>query len=148
MKDFPHHYKATSEGTNTGNLTARADNLPDIEVAPPKQFDGPGDAWSPEQLFMASLTNCLVLSFRAIARASKLEWHSIECESEGTLAKVEKKVQFTNVISRVKLFIPATESKEKAGKLLTKAEETCFISNSINCESHLECEVKFGEVKD
>lgn len=145
MKELPHLYKAKSAGMATGNLTATAKNLPDIVVAPPIEFDGPGDEWSPEALLMASIANCLVLSFRAIAKASKFEWCSIECESEGNLDKVERKVQFTNVISKVRLLIPTTETKEKAEKLLHKAEDTCLISNSMSCESRIECEIIFSD---
>ena len=145
MKDLPHLYSVKSEGKCTGHLITRAENLPEINVEPPIQFDGAGTHWSPEELFMASISNCLVLSFRAIAKASKLQWISIECESEGVLDKIERTVQFTEVLSKVRLFIPTTENKEKAEKLLNKADETCFISNSILCNSRIECEVIFSD---
>jgi organic hydroperoxide reductase OsmC/OhrA len=145
MKDLPHLYQVTSAGSATGSLMTRAENLPDISVSPPLQFGGPGDEWSPEDLLMASVSNCLVLSFRAIARASKLEWDTIECVSEGELNKVERKVQFTRMLSKVRLVIPASENKEKAEKLLVKAEGACLISNSLSCESHIECEVVFSK---
>ena len=144
MKNLPHTYSVKSKGDAVGNLTASGDNLPDIAIAPPLQFGGPGDVWSPEDLLMASISNCLVLSFRAIARASKLEWHSIECESKGELDKVERKLQFTSVVSIVKLVIPETESKEKAEQLLNKAEQTCLISNSISCGSQIKCDVLYS----
>jgi organic hydroperoxide reductase OsmC/OhrA len=141
MKELPHIYKVVSEGRTTGNLTSRAGNLPSITVAPPLQFGGPGDQWSPEDLLMAAVGNCLVLSFKAIAAASSFEWDSIECETEGKLEKVERKMLFTSVLSKVRLFIPQNESKEKAEKLLIKAEESCLVSNSMSCESHIECEI-------
>lgn len=144
MKDLPHLYRVTSEGKSTGNLITRAENLPDMPVAPPLQFGGPGDQWSPEDLLMASVSSCLVLSFRAIAKASKFEWSAIECESEGVLDKIERKVQFTGILSKVKLLIPASESKEKAEKLLHKADASCLVSNSLSCMSRLECEIEFG----
>jgi uncharacterized OsmC-like protein len=73
-----------------------------------------------------------------------LEWHSIECDSEGELDKVDRKVQFTNVLNKVRLFIPENESEEKANRILLKAEETCLISNSLSCESRIECEIILG----
>jgi peroxiredoxin-like protein len=144
MTDLPHTYRVKSAGAATGNLTTRAENLPDFAVAPPLQFGGPGDQWSPEDLLMASVSNCLILSFRAIARASQLEWSSIECESVGTLDRVERKVQFTHIVSKMQLCIPKTESKEKAEKLLKKAEGACLISNSISCEARIECAITFN----
>lgn len=141
MNDLPHTYTVKSAGTVTSRLTTRAANLPDIAVAAPLQFGGPGDQWSPEDLLMASVANCLILSFKAIARASQLEWDAIECESIGTLDRVERKVQFTHIVSKMHLSIPKTESKEKAEKLLNKAEGVCLISNSISCACSVECEV-------
>lgn len=141
MEKLPHQYTVKSKGNISGSLIVYTENLSDITVAPPQQFGGEGDKWSPEDLFMASMTSCLVLSFRAIARASKLGWNSIECESVGELDKVERKLQFTHIQSKVKLHISKTENKDKALKLLHKADEACLISNSIACEKSIDCEV-------
>ena len=141
MQTLPHQYSVTAKGDSLGALTAYCDNLPDIAVAPPAQFGGDGDKWSPEDLFMAAIANCFVLSFRAIARASKLEWQDIKCESQGTLDRVQGKTYFTQVQTKVQLMIPKTESIEKAEKLLNRADEACLISNSISCEMSLECDV-------
>lgn len=144
MSELPHIYRVTVEGKPTSSLTATAANLPALEVAPPAEFGGPGDKWSPEQLLMASVANCFVLSFRAIANASRLEWSSIECLSEGTLDRVNSKVQFTRIVTRATLTLPATQDSAAAQAALTKAEQTCFISNSLSCESTLECELIVG----
>jgi peroxiredoxin-like protein len=143
MSDSPHLYSVKSVGTATGTLISSANNLPDITVAPPLQFGGPGDQWSPEDLLMAAVANCFVLSFRAISRASKLDWQSIDCESVGTLGKVERNILFTNVTTKVRLVIPADGNKEKAEKLLIKAEQSCLVSNSLSCDLQLECEIVF-----
>lgn len=71
----------------------------------------------------------------------KLGWNSIECE----LDKVERQLQFTSMLSRLRLFIPTTESKEQAEKLLNEAEQTCLISNSMSCESRIESDIIFSE---
>lgn len=141
MQDFPHIYKVISSGNVDGDLISGAENLPKIVVAPPKQFGGTGEQWSPEDLLMAAVANCLILSFKAIAKASKFEWEQIECEAEGILDKVERKLLFTHVVCRVKLVIPASQKKETAERLLLKAEETCLVSNSMSCESAIECEI-------
>lgn len=141
MKKFPHTYSVKVEGKPENNLTVFAENLPTLEVAPPLQFDGPGDQWSPEDLLMASVANCFVLSFRAIARAAKLEWTSIECVSEGILDRVDGKTKFTHILTRAKLYLPQTQSIETAEKTLNRAEETCLISNSLSCISELKFDI-------
>ncbi len=144
MQDLPHSYSVAVVGTPSDHLVAKGDQLPPITVAPPVQFGGPGGVWTPEELLMAAVANCLVLSFRAIAKASNLEWLNIDCESEGTLDKVERKVMFTKVVTRVKLVIPESADKDKAARLLQRAEDTCFVSNSLNSESHLEIDIHFA----
>lgn len=141
MKPLPHLYTVKVEGKPVEPLTVSHDSLPPLSVAPPKDFGGPGDIWSPEDLLMAAIANCVVLSFRAIAKVSKLDWLSIECESSGVLDKIDRKTQFTEVTTKVILVIPSGQSIEKAERLLNKAEETCFVSNSLTATSHFECEV-------
>jgi len=141
MKELPHLYKVKVSGSPTNNVKVFAENLPPLEVAPPKEFDGPGDQWSPEELLMASVANCLVLSFRAIAKASNLDWLSIECESQGELNKVGNKILFTNIFTQARLVIASGGDENKAERLLNRAEQTCFISNSLSAESHFESEI-------
>jgi len=144
MLSLPHHYSIKVNGAPTGDLIASADHLPDLEVSPPLEFGGPGDKWSPEDLLMAAVANCLVLSFRAIAATSKLEWKSIECVSEGELNLVDGKMLFTKILSKVELVILSEDDRAKAEKLLHKAEKTCLISNSLSAELTLEPFITIG----
>lgn len=141
MKPLPHEYKANVVGHPENPLITSCQTFPDIAVSPPVEFDGTGTEWSPEELFMASIANCLVLSFRVISKMSKFDWLTIECESQGVLDKVERQIKFTQVLTKAKLTISASADKEKAEKLLEKAEKACFITNTLACESFFECEI-------
>lgn len=141
MSDLPHQYAVSVVGAPDTNLTTSAAGLSDIQVAPPAQFGGPGDQWSPEDLLMAAVANCFVLSFKAIARASKVDWLDINCTSEGTLERQEKKVCFTRVKTLATLKIPAGQNLAAAERALEKAEAACLITNSMTAEVELECEV-------
>jgi len=141
MQDLPHQYHVKARGKPGENLDICVENVPKLTVAPPAQFGGPGDEWSPEDLFMASITSCFILSFKAIANASKFTWTSIQCNSTGTLERVDGKTRFTKIITRATLVIPSTESIENAERLLHKAEQSCLVVNSLTSESELQCEV-------
>ena len=141
MQALPHEYNVQAKAQAESNLQVHVTNLTDLTVAPPAQFGGPGDQWSPEDLLMASVVSCFILSFRAIARASNLSWESLECNAQGELNKLAGKTQFTKINIKAKLVIAAGENFEKAERLLNKAEESCLVTNSLNTESHLECEV-------
>ena len=78
MQDLPHHYHVNASAEAEGNIALKAEDLPQLVTAPPAEFGGPGDQWSPETLLVGAVADCFILTFRAIARASKLEWTRLE----------------------------------------------------------------------
>jgi len=146
LQNLPHQYRVQAQGRPNENLDLCVANVPKLTVAPPVQFGGPGDQWSPEDLLMASIASCFILSFKAIAKASKFSWASIQCDSEGTLARVDGKTRFTKIVTKANLVIPATESIENAERLLHKAEQSCLVVNSLTSESELKCIVTIEAV--
>jgi len=74
MKPLPHDYDVDLTGGPHGYATISAAGLPDLTVAPPREYDGPGDAWSPEHLLLASVSSCFLFTFRAVVRASHADF--------------------------------------------------------------------------
>ena len=95
MDQLPHTYQVSVCGSAQDAVIASADQLPDIQTAPPPQFGGTGRDWSPETLLLAAVADCFVLGFRAIAKASRFDWASLTCTATGTLDKDEHGVRFT-----------------------------------------------------
>ncbi|MCP5143710.1 MAG: OsmC family protein [Gammaproteobacteria bacterium] len=141
MQDFPHHYQATATAAEEGDVPLASAGLPEIASAPPVEFGGPGNRWSPETLLVAAVADCFVLSFRAIARASRLTWLGLQCDVTGTLERVERVTRFTRFEVNVRLTVPPGTDRERALKLLEKAEQTCLITNSLSATTHLQAEV-------
>jgi organic hydroperoxide reductase OsmC/OhrA len=144
MHPFPHRYIVNAAVRPGGDVPLSAEGVRIIESAPPKEFDGPGNQWSPEALLTAAVADCFVLSFRAIAAASKFAWVSLDARTEGTLDRVDGKMRFTRFETHAKLHLPAGADVERAKKLLEKAELTCLVANSLNSERHLTVEVAAG----
>ncbi len=142
MHPFPHHYIVSAAGSTEGEVTLSSEGLTSIGSAPPAEFDGPGDRWSPETLLLASVADCFVLSFRAVATASKFEWLSLDCQTTGKLDRVERVNQFTEIENEVVLRIPAGSSEDTGRRLLEKAESVCLISNSLTADVHLEVAIE------
>ena len=143
MHPYPHRYTVMASAGPIGSVEVSADRLPNIATAPPVEFDGPGDAWSPETLLCASVADCFILTFRAIARASKFEWSELSCRVEGVLERIDGVSQFTRYTNYATLRIPAG-SAERARSLLEKAEHGCLVANSLKGERHLEAEIVGG----
>ena len=143
MHPYPHIYIAAANSRPEGITALRSAGLPDIASAPPPEFDGPGGVWSPETLLCASLADCFALSFRAIARASRLDWSELDCRVEGVLERVDGVSQFTRYTTYARLELPAGADAAKARRLLEKAEHAWLISNSLRGERALVAEVVF-----
>jgi organic hydroperoxide reductase OsmC/OhrA len=144
MDPFPHLYTVTAAGAVEGAIQLSAESLSVIESAAPAEFGGPGNLWSPETLLMASVANCFVLTFRAVAGASKFEWLGLTCESSGTLERIERVTRFTEIVNRVSLKIPHGTSEQSAIQLLRSTEGACLIGNSLSAAARLEPSVVFG----
>jgi organic hydroperoxide reductase OsmC/OhrA len=141
MHPFPHHYSVRTAARPDGDVPLESDGVRVIESAPPKEFDGPGNQWSPEQLLTAAVADCFVLGFRAIAGASKYAWVSLQASTRGTLDRVEGRMRFTRFDTHAKLHVHTGADIERAKKLLEKAEATCLVANSLTSERHLTVEV-------
>ena len=103
-----------------------------IEVATPPEFPkGIPGIWSPEHLFTASISSCLMTTFLAIAENSKLEFLSFQCESTGKLEQVDGKYLMSEVLLEPTVIIPDEKEREKAERVLQKSEAACLISNSV-----------------
>ncbi|MBK9249936.1 MAG: OsmC family protein [Ignavibacteria bacterium] len=103
-----------------------------IEVATPPEFPkGIPGIWSPEHLFTASVSSCLMTTFLAIAENFKLEFLRFSCKSKGKLDQVDGKFLMTEIILEPTVVIMHEKDRERAERVLQKSEAACLISNSI-----------------
>jgi organic hydroperoxide reductase OsmC/OhrA len=142
MQEFPHHYAVTASARTDGEVSLESARLPGLRSAPPAEFGGPGDRWSPETLLVAAIADCFVLTFRAIAGVSRFPWISVSCEVAGTVDRVDRVTQFTAFEVRARLRVPAGTKEDQALRLLTKAEQSCLVTNSLKAGSHLDAVVE------
>lgn len=141
MKEYPHLYTVQADAASEGEVRLESKDLPSLQTAPPAEFGGPGDRWSPETLFVAAVADCFILAFRAIARASRLPWNSLSCEVDGILEPVDKVTQFTEFFVQAHLVVPSDVKEETAHRVLQKAEKSCLITNSLKAKTSLNATV-------
>lgn len=142
MQGYPHHYLASASGGNQGNIVVSGEGLPDLDTQAPPQFGGPEGVWSPETMLSAAVANCFILSFRAIARASKFDWTSLMCDVEGVLERPERVTFFTVFNVHAVLHVPSGAKLEMAQRLLEKAEKICLVTASLKSEVVLTTDIQ------
>jgi len=141
---LPHTYGALARGEPTGPVTAESPGLVVLDTAPPAEFGGAGDRWSPETLLIASIADCFVLTFRAVSRSAAFDWRHLECQVEGVLERVDRLAQFSGYTTRAILTIPDGADVAQARRLLEKAEHGCLIANSLRGSRTLQVDVRHG----
>ena len=142
MHPFPHTYVVSSSATPEGNVLLESAGIPSLPTITPPEFDGPGGLWSPETLLVAAVIDCYVLTFRGIARASKMPWTSLAVECVGTLERPDNTTQFTGFDLRVQLVLPPEVNEDRARRIAQRAEETCLITRSLNGETNLDVTIE------
>ena len=145
MHQLPHSYVVSAQAESESNVTLARDGLESVIAAPPAAFGGPGDLWSPETLLVAAVADCLILSFRAIARASSFSWSELQCSVDGKLDKGDRGLRFTAFTVQARLTIAGDADAAKGEKLLHKAEQSCLITKSLIADSHLTVEIITSE---
>ena len=142
MQALPHRYRVKGAGNVTGDVELTAAGLTPLQSASPPEFDGPGDKWSPESLLVAAVADCFILTFRAVAAASRLTWISLDCDVVGTLDRVDRVTQFTRFDLKANLLVPPDVDLARAQLLLEKAERNCLVSSSLKASIVLDATVK------
>jgi organic hydroperoxide reductase OsmC/OhrA len=143
MKEVHSTYPVTVrwEGERRG-FASSPDGLPALRVAPPPAFGGPAGEWTPEHLFVLSAASCWMTTFLAVSRASSLEIADIECPGEGILEKDEdRRLQISRIELRPRVTILRETDRERAERLIAKAEGFCLIRNSMRSDIVLAPEV-------
>lgn len=142
MQPLPHTYHVSVEADVSGDVTVAAPGLPSFPSASPPEFDGPGGRWSPESLLCSAAASCFLLTFRAVARASKFEWQRLSCQVEGTLERKDGVTLFTRVSTHAVLQVAVGADQTTAQRLLEKAERGCLIANSLKAERVLTTDIR------
>lgn len=141
MKALPHRYDVRLSGGPAGYTTLAADGPPVLRAAPPADFDGPGDAWSPEHLLLAAVETCFLFTLRAVAEASRVPFTALELTAEGTVDRQDGVIRFTEIVLRPRLTLAPGGDPARALRVMEKSEKACLVSASLSTPIRLVPEV-------
>ena len=111
-----------------------------IAAGPPPQFGGTDQVWSPEELLVAAVLECLWTTFEAYARREALDARDWSGTGLATLDKAAGGPTFTSMILTVELSVPAGD-EDRARRLLATAEKHCIISNALRVPVTVEARI-------
>ncbi len=133
MIQFPMKFEvsASSASGASSKWQAEAGRLSPIVCAIPPEFMGPGEGYSPEDLFAISLLNCLIATFKVYAEKAGVRFQTIKGRVQLTVDRIPGGSGFTMTHADVFFDLEGVSDREKAKKLLDGAIKDCAVSNSI-----------------
>lgn len=144
MKPLPHRYEVRLEGGPSGPVTVTLEGAPALAAAPPVEFDGPGDAWGPEHLLLASVETCFLFTLRVVAQASRLPFTSAAVTATGTVDRAEGALRFTEIVLTARMTVPPGVDRQRALRVMEKSERSCLVTASLATPVRLVAEVVEG----
>jgi organic hydroperoxide reductase OsmC/OhrA len=135
----------SAPGSEAGNHRVEFSGRPAIEVSAAPQYKGDASRLNPEELFVASLASCQMLTYLALARGSRLDVVSYEDEATATLAMADKRMRITGVLLRPRIMVAPGGDVAKATALVESAHRGCFIANSVACTVRCEPQIEIAQ---
>jgi len=138
------------EGTKTYAGYGRGHRLvvphkPDIALTADIAFRGDPGVHNPEELLVAALSSCHMLSYLALCALAKIEVTAYRDKAFGTMiTDTSGAGHFTEVTLHPQVTIANTADLHAAIELHEKAGKLCFIANSVNFPVHHAPEVVVG----
>jgi organic hydroperoxide reductase OsmC/OhrA len=122
-----------------GRLSVK-ETTEDIVVDMPVCFGGKGAHWSPEQLFLASISSCFMATYLSFAAPHSLA--DFYCTAIGQVEKIGDVYRFTHINLYPIVYI-ATESKRAAAQqALEKTHQHCLVTQSVSALVYYHSEIK------
>jgi len=118
------------------------DGKPALTGSSDPTFLGDPKLFNPEEMLLAALSSCHMLSYLALCVRSRIAVHSYVDDASGTMKeKAPHRMGLVDVLLRPRVTVATGTDLAKAKALHEKAHELCFIANSVNFPVRHEAEV-------
>lgn len=148
-----HHYRVTARWTgNRGQgttgyrdydrlVTLEAEGKPDLAASSDKPFRGDPQRWNPEDLLVAALSECHLLSYLHAAVTRGVVVTDYRDEATGVMKLAGNGGHFAEVTLHPVVTVADASMVDAAREAHHDAHEWCFIANSVNFPVRVEPEI-------
>ncbi|MCS5713386.1 OsmC family protein [Herbiconiux sp. CPCC 205716] len=151
-----HHYSVDvawlgNRGTGTSGYreygrqsVVTASGKHELEASADRTFHGDADRWNPEELLLAALAECHMLSFLHVAVKHGVVVTGYTDAARGTMEQQGDGGRFTSVTLHPVVTVTAPVDDELFRTMHREAYEVCFIASSVNFPVHHEPRLVVG----
>ena len=116
----------------TRDMLVEPDGKPPIPGSAGAHYFGDDARYNPEDLMLASLAECHLLTYLALAAKAGIRLSSLRVEISGALGVVDGKTRLERATLVPVTVVVDPAQQEAAAALHRDAHEQCFMSNSVN----------------
>ena len=143
MIKYPMSFNASAEsaqGIQTPWESKAHSQSQGIRMSIPPEFEGPGNGFSPEDLYAMALQNCFIATFKVFAEKSKLVYTNLAVQTELVVDRNESgRPWMARCVMKVRL--EGCSQAESAKRILERTSENCMILNSVKTEKVFEFDI-------
>lgn len=114
------------------DVVLEAAGKPVLEGSADPTFRGDGSRWNPEELLVAALSQCHLLSYLHMAVTHGVVVTAYADSPVGTMAQEGVGGHFTRVLLRPRVTIADAAQVDLATRIHADAARACFIASSVN----------------
>ena len=116
----------------TRDMLIEPEGKPPILGSAGVRYFGDGSRYNPEDLMLASLAECHLLTYLGLAAKAGIVVVELSARVNGVLGLVDGKMRFTSATLETRTRVAQAAHVERALGLHSDAHEGCFMSNSVN----------------
>jgi uncharacterized OsmC-like protein len=118
-------------------------DMEEFEVTSAKDWwpDAPEGKFSPQTLFAAASSSCIILSMFKAANAIRTEFKDVKIRVRASMQEDGPIWRFEKIDLDMTVIISDEKKKGKVEKVINLAHKSCPITNSLNCPTNLEYEI-------
>ena len=144
-KDF--RFPVSVTPLDDAKVSVAAPELDPIAVAVPPEFHGPGGAWSPEQLLVASAASCFAVTFSAVAASRGIPLRSLKVTATGHVShRDDGRIGFIAIelTPRIETDPEFVEAAERTARTTASA---CLVDRALSVPIEVTPLVKAAELE-
>ncbi len=123
---------ALDYATYSRDYVVEIDGKPQLRGSADPHFRGDGSLHNPEDLLVAALSACHLLSYLAQCSRAGIAVVAYDDDASGEMTLIDGKIRFREVMLRPRVAIADGARIAEATALHERAHADCFIANSVN----------------
>ena len=133
-------YKTSVQWKGGEAADVLAEEKPTLAITAPAEFGGKKDHWSPEDLLVASVESCMLLTALYFVEKMKIDMKAYQSKGVGRMDRTPNGLRFQGIDVQIRVEVATEEDAEKMKKVVENAEKFCPVSSAVTCPVGVEVE--------